>query len=70
MNFKKTYIPQKGYTEICTKENCSCKRLCFGMIELQKGDSVTLETAGSEYAFIFLYPAELRCCRRRTDRWG
>ena len=55
MNFKKTYSPQKGYTEICTKENCSCKRLCFGMIELQKGDSVTLETAGSEYAFIFLY---------------
>ena len=38
MNFKKTYIPQKGYTEICTKENCSCKRLCFGMIELAKGD--------------------------------
>lgn len=55
MNFKKSYTPKKGYTEICTKENCSCKRLCFGMIELEKGDAVTLETAGMEYAFIFLY---------------
>ena len=55
MNFKKSYVPKKGYTEICTKENCSCKRLCFGMIELAKGDTVSLETAGSEYAFVVLY---------------
>ena len=55
MNFKKTYTPKKGYTEICTEENCTCKRLGFGMVELGKGDTVTLETAGKEYVFVFLY---------------
>lgn len=55
MNFKKAYTPQKGYTEICTEENCSCKRLCFGMIELQRNDTICLETAGKEYVFVFLY---------------
>lgn len=54
MNFKKTYIPKKGYSEICTEGNCSCKRLNFGMIELSAGDIVSIKTADREYAFVFL----------------
>ena len=34
MNFKKAYIPQKGYTPICKIGECSLKRLEFGIIEL------------------------------------
>lgn len=54
MNYKKTYTPKKGYTKLCEKDNCTCKRLEFGMIELGSGDSVTLTTEGNEYAFVFL----------------
>jgi 5-deoxy-glucuronate isomerase len=55
MNYKKTYIPAIGYTKLCEIEKCSCKRLEFGMIELNAGDSVTIETEGKEYAFIFVF---------------
>lgn len=55
MNYKKTYTPKIGYTKLCQKENCTCKRLEFGMIELNAGDSVTVKTEGSEYAFVFLF---------------
>ncbi len=55
MNYKKTYKPQKGYTKLCTKENCTCKRLEFGMIQLSKGEFVEIQTEEKEYSFIFLY---------------
>lgn len=54
MNFKKSYRPAIGYTKLCQIGKCSLGQLEFGIIELKKGDSVTVETAGSEYAFIFL----------------
>lgn len=54
MNYKKTYEPKSGYTKLCTKENCSCKRLEFGMIRLADGESVSLETGNMEYTFVFL----------------
>lgn len=53
--FKKTYAPKIGYTKICEKENSTCKRLEFGMIELQQGMDVTLKTESKEYVFVFLY---------------
>ena len=55
MNLKKTYTPHIGYTKLCEIGKCSCHRLEFGMIELNAGDSVTIETEGKEYSFIFLY---------------
>ena len=54
MNYKKTYTPTIGYTKICEIGKCSLNMLEFGMIELNKGDSVTINTEGKEYAFIFL----------------
>ncbi len=54
MNYKKTYVPQKGYTKVCTKENSTCKRLEFGMIQLDGKESVTLQTENMEFSFIFL----------------
>jgi len=54
MNLKKTYVPKIGYTEICKTGECSLKMLDFGMVELKKGDSVTIETGEKEFAFIIL----------------
>lgn len=54
MNLKKTYVPKIGYTEICKTGECSLKLLDFGMVELKKGDSVTIETGEKEFAFIIL----------------
>jgi len=54
MNLKKTYVPKIGYTEICKTGECSLKMLDFGMVELMKGDSVTIETGEKEFAFIIL----------------
>ncbi|MBR2616425.1 MAG: 5-deoxy-glucuronate isomerase [Clostridia bacterium] len=54
MNYKKTYTPKIGYTKLCEQEKCSCKRLGFGMIELNCGDSVTIDTENKEYSFVFL----------------
>ena len=42
MNYKKTYTPNIGYTKLCEMDKCSCKRLEFGIIELNAGDSVTI----------------------------
>lgn len=55
MNYKKTYTPQIGYTKLCEIGKCSCTRLEFGIVELNTGDSVTIETQNKEYAFIFLF---------------
>ena len=55
MNYKKTYTPAAGYTKLCEIDKCSCKRLEFGMIQLNAGESVTIQTGEKEYAFIFLF---------------
>ncbi|MFR5761663.1 MAG: hypothetical protein ACLUFI_08770 [Oscillospiraceae bacterium] len=38
MNYKKTYVPAKGYTPICKIGRCSLKKLEFGIIELDAGE--------------------------------
>ena len=71
MNYKKTYTPNIGYTKICEKENCSCKRLEFGMIKLGKNDTVTLNTEGSEFAFVFLFGhADVTVGQTKLDNVG
>ena len=54
MNFKKSYKSAKGYTPICKIGECSLKKLEFGIIELDKGESLTFETQDKETAFIML----------------
>ncbi len=54
MSFKKTYVPQKGYTPICQIGECSLKKLAFGMIELDTGESLDFFTEDKEVAFIML----------------
>lgn len=54
MNYKKTYHPSKGYTKLCEIGKCSLRQLEFGIIELRKGDCVSLDTEENEFAFIFL----------------
>ena len=53
--YKKTYVPKVGYTPISTPETgTTLKMLEFGMVELYKGDQVTIDTQDKEYAFIIL----------------
>lgn len=54
MNYKKTYVPQKGYTLLCKAGECSLKMLEFGIIELEAGGSVDFSTGDKEAAFIIL----------------
>lgn len=54
MNFKKAYKPSKGYTPICKIGECSLKKLEFGIIELDAGESVNFNTEDKETAFIML----------------
>ena len=54
MNYKKTYVPKSGYTPLCRIGECSLKMLEFGIVELWKGESVTLDTGANETAFILL----------------
>ena len=56
MNYKKSYIPTIGYTPICDveKDDCSLKKLNFGIVELKKNDFVVFETGDKEWAFIIL----------------
>lgn len=54
MNFKKTYTPKKGYTEICRIGECSLKRLAFGIIELDAGESLPFCTGEAETGFVML----------------
>ena len=53
-NYKKAYVPAKGYTPICKIGECSLKKLEFGIIELDGGESLVFETADKETAFIML----------------
>lgn len=54
MNFKKSYVPQNGYTPICKIGECSLKDLEFGIIELTAGQALDFETNDREIAFIVL----------------
>ena len=56
MNYKKTYLPTIGYTPLSIpgQKDCSMKLLHFGMIELNKGDSVRFDTEDKEWAFVLL----------------
>ena len=54
MNYKKTYIPSKGYTPICKIGECSLKKLEFGIIELDAGEKLPFYTQDKETAFIML----------------
>lgn len=54
MNFKKTYVPAKGYTALCKIGECSLKKLEFGIIELDAGESLDFSTGDKEFAFIML----------------
>ena len=54
MNYKKTYIPQKGYTPLCKIGQCSLKKLEFGIIELDGGEKLPFDTCDKETAFIML----------------
>ena len=58
MNYKKTYVPAKGYTPICKIGQCSLKKLEFGIIELDAGEKLPFDTEDREVAFIML---EGRC---------
>ncbi len=53
-NYKKTYTPKSGYTRLCRIGESSMKLLEFGIIELKKGEGVTLSTGDKEMAFIIL----------------
>lgn len=54
MEYKKSYRPQKGYTKLCVKGECSLRQLEFGMIELGCGDRLVFETEETETAFVLL----------------
>ena len=54
MNYKKTYVPAKGYTPICKIGQCSLKKLEFGIIELDAGEKLPFDTEDREAAFIML----------------
>ncbi len=54
MNFKKSYKKASGYTPICKVEECSLKKLEFGIIELEDGESISYDTGDKETGFIML----------------
>ena len=54
MNYKKAYVPANGYTPICKIGECSLKKLEFGIIELEAGQSLPFYTEDKETAFIML----------------
>ena len=54
MNFKKSYTPKKGYTVVSKIGDSTLKRLEFGIITLDAGDTLTFDTKDKETAFIML----------------
>ena len=54
MNYKKAYKAANGYTPICKIGKCSLKKLEFGIIELEEGQSLDFYTEDKETAFIML----------------
>ena len=55
MNYKKTYVPKKGYTLVSKLGDSTLKRLEFGIIELDAGEEQPFDTGDKETAFIVLY---------------
>ena len=55
MNYKRTYVPAKGYTPVSKIGESTLKRLEFGIIELDKGEKLDFYTEDKEAAFILLY---------------
>ena len=43
-NYKKAYVPSNGYTPICKIGECSLKKLEFGIIELDAGQTLPFYT--------------------------
>ncbi len=75
MDYRKTYTPAKGYTELCTIGKCSLERLEFGIIELGCREELIFDTKDREAAFVLLggtadFVADgcefLGCGKRRT----
>ena len=54
MNLKKSYKKASGYTPLSKIGECSLKKLEFGIIELEDGESVVYDTGNRETAFIML----------------
>ena len=54
MSYKKSYTSANGYTPLCKIGECSLKMLEFGIVKLEPGGNVTLETQDKETAFIIL----------------
>ncbi len=54
MNYKKTYTPAQGYTELSTIGKSSLNMLEFGILALGPGQSHVFETKDREVAFIVL----------------
>ena len=68
MSFKKSYKKTKGYTQICKIGECSLKKLEFGIISLDSGESVDYNTEDKETAFIIPVNVETPIQKRRR-RW-
>ena len=54
MEYKKTYVPQKGYTCLSKIGESSLQLIEFGIVELWEGDCLTFDTQDKETAFIIL----------------
>lgn len=54
MNFKKSYVPTNGYTPLSQIGKSTLKKLEFGIIELDAGQSLDFYTEDKETAFIML----------------
>lgn len=54
MNYKKSYTPANGYTELSAIGKSSLNMLEFSMIELRPGQSLEVATGTREAAFIIL----------------
>lgn len=54
MELKRKYKKTSGYTPLCRMGECSLKRLEFGILELEAGESAEYDTREKETAFILL----------------
>lgn len=54
MSYKKSYQPQNGYTCVSKIGESSLKKLEFGILQLEAGQSLPFDTEGKETAFILL----------------
>lgn len=54
MNYKKAYKSAIGYTPVCKIGECSLKKLEFGIIELEEGQTLDFFTEDKETAFVML----------------